>query len=150
DMERVRTLIRKSDKHQLKRSKKEKHTSRSSLLYLEMLTEYEEIVYHAESILRQCRKCHNGPEDFGDGRPEPAVSRSARDVPVSKVKDVLAPNPDVRSSSPPAENASDISGDSGDDVSDATDDKRDEAGEGDKGDTTPPDSDAGPETDPRN
>ncbi|MBR9978512.1 MAG: inorganic phosphate transporter, partial [Bacteroidetes bacterium] len=67
DMERVRTLIRKSDKQQLKRSKKEKYTSRSSLLYLEMLTEYEEIVYHAESIFRQCRKCHNGPEDFGDG-----------------------------------------------------------------------------------
>ncbi len=60
NLEQVRTLIRKSDKHQLKRSKKEKYTSRTSLLYLELLTEYEEILHHTGSIYQQCRKCYHG------------------------------------------------------------------------------------------
>ncbi|MBR9975240.1 MAG: inorganic phosphate transporter [Bacteroidetes bacterium] len=60
--ETLRTLIRKSDKQQLKRSKKEKYTSRTSLLYLELLTEYEEIVYHSSTIYKHCRKCYS-PND---------------------------------------------------------------------------------------
>ncbi len=47
-------LIRKADKRQLKRSKKEKMTTRGSLLMLEMLTEYEEIVYHTRALNQRC------------------------------------------------------------------------------------------------
>ncbi|MBE0644613.1 MAG: inorganic phosphate transporter [Bacteroidetes bacterium] len=60
NIERVRALIRKTDKEQLKRSKKEKFTTRTSLLYLELLTEYEEIIHHTGSIYQQCRKCFHG------------------------------------------------------------------------------------------
>jgi Na+/phosphate symporter len=58
----VRELIRKADKRQLKRSKKEKQTTRTSLLLLEMLTEYEEIIYHTMKIYELCRSCHGGAE----------------------------------------------------------------------------------------
>lgn len=53
----VRDRIRKADKRQLKRSKKEKQTTRTSLLFLEMLTEYEEIIYHTRTIYELCRSC---------------------------------------------------------------------------------------------
>ncbi len=53
--------IRKADKQQLKRSKKEKYTSRTSLLYLELLTECEEIMHHARNLFVVCSKCYNGP-----------------------------------------------------------------------------------------
>ncbi|MFZ1728886.1 MAG: inorganic phosphate transporter [Bacteroidota bacterium] len=59
EIEQVRALIHRLDKQQLKRSKKEKHTSRVSLLYLEMLTEYEEIIHHTGNIYHQCRKCYH-------------------------------------------------------------------------------------------
>ena len=64
--EALRALIRKSDKQQLKRSKKEKFTSRTSLLYLELLTEYEEIVHHTATIFQHCRKCYS-PDGFDPG-----------------------------------------------------------------------------------
>lgn len=54
ETDRLRTMIRRSDKQQLKRSKKEKYLSRNSLLYLELLTEYEEIVHHTTAIFRNC------------------------------------------------------------------------------------------------
>lgn len=53
----LRTRIRKADKQQLKRSKKDKYSSRTSLLYLEILTECEEIVYHASALYRLCNEC---------------------------------------------------------------------------------------------
>jgi phosphate/sulfate permease len=58
EIKRVRTLIRKSNKQQLKRTQKEKQTSRTSLLYLELLTEYEEIVHHTSTIYTYCRNCY--------------------------------------------------------------------------------------------
>ncbi len=57
----VRDRIRKADKRQLKRSKKEKQTTRTSLLFLEMLTEYEEIIYHTRTIYELCRSCQVDP-----------------------------------------------------------------------------------------
>ena len=64
EIDAVRTLIRKTDKQQLKRAKKEKYTSRTSLLYLELLTEYEEIIHHSATIYANCRRCyhHQAPE----------------------------------------------------------------------------------------
>jgi Na+/phosphate symporter len=59
EIEQVHSLIQRLDKQQLKRSKREKHTSRVSLLYLEMLTEYEEIIHHTGNIYHQCRKCYH-------------------------------------------------------------------------------------------
>lgn len=58
ERERLRMMIRKSDKQQLKRSKKEEYLSRNSLLYLELLTEYEEIVHHTATIYSNCQRCH--------------------------------------------------------------------------------------------
>jgi phosphate/sulfate permease len=57
----VRDRIRKADKRQLKRSKKDKQTTRTSLLFLEMLTEYEEIIYHTRTIYELCRSCQVVP-----------------------------------------------------------------------------------------
>lgn len=59
ETERLRTMIRRSDKQQLKRSKKEKYLSRNSLLYLELLTEYEEIVQHTTAIYRNCGRSYS-------------------------------------------------------------------------------------------
>jgi hypothetical protein len=53
-------LIRKANKAQLKRSKKEKYTTRTSLLFLELLTECEEILFHARMLLFLCNECHGG------------------------------------------------------------------------------------------
>jgi phosphate/sulfate permease len=55
--------IRKADKQQLKRSKKEKYTSRTSLLYLELLTECEEIMHHAQSLFALCQRCYSKPAE---------------------------------------------------------------------------------------
>ncbi|MDT8324252.1 MAG: inorganic phosphate transporter, partial [Bacteroidota bacterium] len=60
--EEVKSRIRKADKQQLKRSKKEKYTSRTSLLYLELLTECEEIIHHANTLFSLCRKCYHGDD----------------------------------------------------------------------------------------
>ncbi|PLX23939.1 MAG: hypothetical protein C0600_14065 [Ignavibacteria bacterium] len=57
DGDELRNRIRKADKQQLKRSKKDKYSSRTSLLYLEVLTECEEIVYHAGALCRLCNEC---------------------------------------------------------------------------------------------
>lgn len=54
----LKSRIRKADKQQLKRSKKEKYTSRTSLLYLEILTECEEIIHHANQLYQNCRQCY--------------------------------------------------------------------------------------------
>ncbi|MDX9759893.1 MAG: inorganic phosphate transporter [Bacteroidota bacterium] len=59
ERDRLRTMIRKSDKQQLKRSKKEEYLSRNSLLYLELLTEYEEVVHHTATIYSNCQRCLN-------------------------------------------------------------------------------------------
>jgi phosphate/sulfate permease len=59
DAEKLVTMIRKADKRQLKRSKKEKQTTRSSLLMLEILTEYEEIVYHTLALRKRCEQLSN-------------------------------------------------------------------------------------------
>ncbi|MBN1447818.1 MAG: inorganic phosphate transporter [Bacteroidetes bacterium] len=68
-VEDLRNRIRKADKQQLKRSKKEKYTTRTSLLYLEILTECEEIVYHAERLYHHCRECYH-PELSGKEKME--------------------------------------------------------------------------------
>ncbi len=60
----VRDRIRKADKRQLKRSKKEKQTTRTSLLFLEMLTEYEEIIYHTRTIFDLCSSCQPSEYQF--------------------------------------------------------------------------------------
>jgi len=54
----LKSRIRKADKQQLKRSKKDKYTSRTSLLYLEILTECEEIIHHANHLYHNCRQCY--------------------------------------------------------------------------------------------
>ena len=59
ETESVIELIRKADKRQLKRSKKEKQTTRGSLLMLEMLTEYEEIVYHTQALNQRCSRLND-------------------------------------------------------------------------------------------
>jgi len=56
----LRDMIRKADKQQLKRSKKDKYTTRTSLLFLEILTEYEEILYHSRMLYDRCRNCQTG------------------------------------------------------------------------------------------
>ncbi|HOJ03466.1 MAG TPA: inorganic phosphate transporter [Bacteroidota bacterium] len=57
----VRDRIRKADKRQLKRSKKEKQTTRTSLLLLELLTEYEEIIFHSKTIYEGCSRMTQSP-----------------------------------------------------------------------------------------
>jgi phosphate/sulfate permease len=57
-VEDLKVRIRKADKQQLKRSKKEKYSTRTSLLYLELLTECEEIVHHANTLYVLCKVCY--------------------------------------------------------------------------------------------
>ncbi|MCZ7555369.1 MAG: inorganic phosphate transporter [Bacteroidia bacterium] len=61
EAEGIVSMIRKADKRQLKRSKKEKQTTRSSLLMLEILTEYEEIVYHTMALRRRSAQLADTP-----------------------------------------------------------------------------------------
>ncbi|MCB2204060.1 inorganic phosphate transporter [bacterium] len=71
--EELKSKIRKADKQQLKRSKKEKYTTRTSLLYLELLTECEEIIHHAQHLYVLCQKCYEG------GKPAASSENSSRE-----------------------------------------------------------------------
>jgi len=141
-------ILRKFDKRQIKRSKKEKYTTRAGLLYLEILSDTEEIAFHTLTLLEVCKNCSPPDEQLKpldvSARKKVAqiISRRRRQVESEAGEEALAdtviseemtseadtegetPSDDVSSEVPPDTGKPDESGTPDDDAKKKVSDKK--------------------------